>query len=170
MKKQFVVIGVGRFGASLAKTLSEMGQEVLAIDLKEEKVADISRYVTHAVQLDATDEDSLLDFGIRNFDVGVVAIDDIQASVLVALLLIEQGIPYVAVKAANELHAKLLYKLGVNEVVFPERDMGIRMASTLVSSNILDMIELSEDYSIVEVKAADQWIGRTLAELEFRNK
>lgn len=168
--KQFVVIGLGRFGSSIAKTLYSLGHEVLAIDVDEEVVQDISDYVTHAVQADATDEATLKSLGIRNFDIAVITIgSDVQSSVLVTLLVKELGVKYVIAKAQNELHAKVLYKIGADRVVFPERDMGIRVAHNLCSSNILDYIELSADYSIMEVTALDEWENKTLKELNMRS-
>ncbi|PLX34843.1 MAG: potassium transporter Trk [Clostridiales bacterium] len=171
MKKQFVVIGLGRFGTSIAKTLYSLGHEVLAVDESEETVADIVEHVTHAVQADATDETSLKALGIRNFDVAIVAIgNDMQASILVTLMVKEMGIDYVVSKAQNDLHAKVLYKTGADRVVFPEREMGVKVANNLVSSNILDYIELSEDYSIVEIQAPSEWAGKNLAEINIRAK
>lgn len=171
MKKQFVVIGLGRFGSSMARTLYSLGHEVLAVDVNEETVQEIVENVTHAVQADATDESSLNALGIRNFDVAVVTIgNDMQASILVTLMVKELGLKYVVSKAQNDLHAKVLYKIGADRVVFPEREMGVKVANNLVSSNILEYIELSEDYSIVETEALNEWIGKNLAEINMRAK
>ncbi len=167
--KQFVVIGLGRFGSSVARNLYALGHDVLAIDKDEELIQDISDSVTHAVQADATDENALKSLGIRNFDVAVITIgSDIQASIMITLLAKELGVKYVITKAQNELHAKVLYKIGVDRVVFPERDMGVRVAHNLVSSNILDYIELDPDFSIIEITAISRWIGKTLEELDMR--
>ncbi|KPU42122.1 Ktr system potassium uptake protein A [Oxobacter pfennigii] len=167
--KQYVVIGLGRFGTSVAKTLYALGNDVLAIDQSEDNVQSISDSVTHAVQADATDENALRALGIRNFDVAVIAIGvDIQSSIMITLLAKELGVKYVIAKAQNELHAKVLYRIGADRVVFPERDMGVRVAHNLVSSNILDYIELSPDYSIVEIAVISQWVGKTLKELNMR--
>lgn len=169
--RQYVVIGLGRFGSSIAKTLYSLGNDVLAIDESEDIVQSISDSVTHAVQADATDENSLKSLGIRNFEVAVISIgSDIQSSIMVTLLVKEMGVKYVIAKAQNELHAKVLYKIGANRVIFPERDMGVRVAHNLVSSNILDYIELSPDYSIVEIAAIPQWEGKSLRELNMRAK
>ena len=168
-KKQFVVIGLGRFGTSVAKTLYSLGNDVLAIDVDEETVQNISDSVTHSVQAEATDENTLRSLGIRNFDVAVVTIgSDLQASVMVTLLLKELGVKYIIAKANSELHAKVLYKIGADRVVLPERDMGVRVAHNLVSSNILDYIELSSDYSIAEIANPRGWQGKTLQELNLR--
>jgi trk system potassium uptake protein len=169
--KQFVVIGLGRFGSSVAKTLYSLGNEVLAIDADEEIVQDISDSVTHAVQADGTDESSLRSLGIRNFDVAVITIGaNVQSSVMATLIAKELGVKFVIAKAQNEQHAKVLYKIGADRVVFPERDMGIRVAHNLCSSNILDYIELSPDYSIMEVTAIRDWEGKTLRELSMRSR
>jgi len=167
--KQFVIIGIGRFGFSIAKTLYDMGHEVLAIDKDEEIVQLISDKVTHVVQADATDEHVLRSLGIRNFDVAVVSIgDDIQSSILTTMMCKEMGVGYVLAKAQSELHAKVLYKTGADKVVFPERDMGIRVAQSLVSNNILDYIELSPQYRLVEMAMIPAWEGKSLKELNIR--
>ncbi len=171
MKKQFAVIGMGRFGSSVAKTLSNLGFEVLAIDSSEQRTQEVSNIVTHVVQADSTDEEALRALGLRNFDVVIVAIgQDIQASILTTIIVKEIGVPKVVVKAQNELHGKVLAKVGADKVIYPERDMGVRVAHHLISSNIIDYIELSEDYSIVEVQASGQMVGRNLRELDIRAK
>lgn len=168
---QFAVIGVGRFGASLAVTLAKMGHDVLAVDANENKVEEIMDRVTHAVQTDALDEESLVALGVRNFDVVVVAIgQDMQASILATVMLKELGVPTVVAKAQTDLHGRVLARVGADKVVFPERDMGVRVARSLVSRNILDQIDLSPDFSIVELLAAPQFIGRTLAQTAMRGK
>lgn len=169
--KQFVVIGLGRFGSSIAKTLYNLGYDVLGIDNNEEIIQALADSITHAVQADATDENTLKALGVRNFDVGIVSIgQDIQASILVTLILKELGIKFVVAKAQSELHGKVLYKIGADRVVFPERDMGVRVAHNLVSSNILDYIELSPEFSIVEIAAIPEWFDKSLRELDMRVK
>ena len=169
--KQYAVIGCGRFGSSVARTLYGLGYDVMAIDEHEDVIQNISDSVTHAVQADATDEASVKSLGIRNFDVAVITIgSNIQSSILITLIVKELGVKYVVAKAQNELHAKVLYKIGADRVVFPERDMGVRVAHNLVSSNILDYIELAPDYSIVEISALKDWEGKTLSELNMRAK
>lgn len=167
--KQYAVIGLGRFGSSVAKTLYELNYDVMAIDTSEEKIQENINYVTHAVQADSTDEVALKALGIRNFDVVVVAIgEDIQSSILTTLILKELGIETIVVKAQNQLHAKVLYKIGATKVIFPERDMGVRVAHNLVTPNILDYIELSEEYSIVEIISSEKMAEQTLLELNIR--
>lgn len=170
-KKQYAVIGLGRFGTAVARTLYEAGNDVLAIDKDSEAVQEISNYVTHSVVMDATDESALANLGIRNFDVAVVAIGgNIQSSILATLLIKEAGVKYIVAKGNNELHAKVLYKTGADKVILPERDMGVRVAHNIVSSNILDYIELASDYSIMEIEALEKWVGKTLKELDIRKK
>lgn len=170
-KKQFVVVGLGRFGESLAKTVYDLGHDVLVIDMDEEKIADIADYVTHAVQMDATDENALKKLGVSNFDVAIVTIgSDIQASVMSTLLMREMGVKYVIAKGHSDLHAKVLYKIGADKVILPEKDMGKRVAHNLISSNILDYIELSSEYSIMEIEAPDSWVQKSLRGLELRKK
>ena len=169
--KQFVIIGLGRFGSSIAKTLYSLGNDVLAIDKDEDIVQEIADSVTHAVQLDATDENALRSLGIRNFDVAVVTIgDNIQSSIRATLLVKELGVKYIIAKGHSDLHAKVLYKIGADRVVLPEKDMGIRVAHNLVSANILDYIELSDDYSVMEIQVLHEWAGKTLNELKLRSK
>ena len=169
--KQYVVIGMGRFGESIAKTLYDMGNDVLVIDKNEEVIADIANSVTHAVQLDATDESALKSLGLSNFDVAIVTIgDDLQSSILVTLLVRELGVKYIVCKAKNDLHAKVLEKIGADRIILPEKDMGVRVAYNLVSSSILDYIELSPDYSIMEFQVLGEWSNKTLNELNLRSK
>lgn len=171
MKLQFAVIGLGRFGGSICKTLSQMGHDVLAIDKDENKVNQYADIVTQAVQLDSTDELALKEVGIRNMDHVIVAIgDDIQASILTTLILKEMNVPYVTAKAQNDYHEKVLAKIGADKIVHPERDMGIRLVHSLVSKNVLDLIELSPDYSLVEIKASDKMVDKSLLELNIRAK
>ncbi|MFC4766939.1 potassium channel family protein [Effusibacillus consociatus] len=169
--KQYAIIGMGRFGTSVARELYEMGYEVLGIDSNEDRIHDAVDYVTHAVTADSTDENALKALGIRNFDVVVVAIGaDIQSSILTTLILKEQGVKQIVVKAQNELHGKVLSKIGADKVVYPERDMGVRVAHNLISPNILDYIELSPEYSMVEIVANEKMVGKTLAESDIRKK
>ena len=167
--KQFLVLGLGRFGASLAKTLCDLGQEVLAVDADEELVGNIAPHVTQAMQLDATDETLLASLGVKNFDAAIVSIgQNTRDSILVCVLLKELGVPYLVAKANDDLHAKVLQRVGADKVVFPERDMGARTAYNLVSTNILDYIELSPDYSLVEISVPPQWVGKNMRELNLR--
>ncbi|AZK46213.1 potassium channel family protein [Paenibacillus lentus] len=170
-KKQYAVIGMGRFGLSVASALSGMGFDVLAIDSNEQRTQEVSNIVTHAVSADSTDEEALRALGIRNFDVVVVAIgENIQASILTTLIIKDLGGPLIIVKAQNELHGKVLNKIGADKVIYPERDMGLRVAHHLTSPNILDYIELSDEYSIVDLQITKAMVGKNLKELDIRAK
>lgn len=168
-KRQYAVLGLGRFGASVAMHLSRMGHEVLAVDSDEALVAALAPHVTQAIQADATDEAALRELEISSFDAAVVAIGtNARASILVTVLCKEAGVPLVIAKAVDELHAKVLRKVGADRVVFPERDMGQRVARTLDSPNIVDLMELSGEHRIAEVIAPQAWCGRTLQEVNVR--
>ncbi|MBW4837908.1 MAG: TrkA family potassium uptake protein [Paenibacillaceae bacterium] len=168
-RQQFVVIGLGRFGSNLALELMDLGYEVLGIDRNEELVEEMSDQLTHAVVADATDEEVLKSLGVRNFDCGIVAIgNDIQMSILAAILLKDLGIKTVVAKAISVLHGRALEKLGVDRVIYPERDMGIRVAHQLVTPNLLDYIELSKEYSIVEMNVPACLHQKSLGDLNPR--
>ena len=167
--KSFIVIGMGRFGSALACELTELGNEVLAIDENEDAITRVADSVTHAVVGDAKDENVLRSIGARNFDCAVVAIaGDIQDSVLVTLMLKEMGVKTVIAKAQSALHMRVLERIGADRVVFPERDMGQRVAQNLAASNIIDFIELSDDYSIMEISCPERWFGKTLKDTNVR--
>lgn len=169
--KQFLIIGAGRFGFSIAKNLCDMGHDVMVIDAREDVVNQIADSVTHVVQGNAVDERTIKSLGVSNFDVAVISMgSDIQSSILTAIMLKEAGVKKIVAKAQNELHAKVLDKVGVDKIVFPERDMGAKIAQSLVSSNIMDYIELSPEYSIVEIAPLEDWIGKNLIELNMRVK
>ena len=169
--KSYLVIGLGRFGTSVARTLARMGQEVLAVDSDEERVRYVASEVTHAVQADTTDTNVLKSLGVRNFNVAVVAIGgDIQANIMTTLLLKELGVPYVVAKALNKMQGRVLEKVGADRVVYPERDMGKRVAHGLISANLVDFIELAQGYRIEECKAPASFVGKNLKELNLRNK
>ncbi len=168
MKKQFVVIGLGLFGYSVVKTLAEANVDVLAIDMDEEKIEDISQLATHALALDATDEAVLKGLGLRNFDVAVICVGDIQSSILITLICKEQGVKNVIAKAQDDLHAKVLSKIGADKIVFPERDTGIRVANNLLASNIIDFIEIFKNYGMLEMYVPKAWVGKSLLQLNVR--
>ncbi|WP_174613104.1 potassium channel family protein [Virgibacillus ihumii] len=169
MKREFAVIGLGRFGGSICRELSMEGMQVLAIDNDEDKVNEYKNIASHAVIADSTDEVTLKELGIKNIDHVIVAIgDNIQASILTTVVLTDLGIKKITVKAQNEYHEKILNKIGADQVVHPERDMGKRIAHNIISSNILDYLELSDDHSIVEVKAGEKMQGKSLVDLDIR--
>lgn len=166
--KQFMVIGCGRFGSSVATTLFNLGHEVMVIDIDEERIQDIADESTYAIQADVSDENVLKELGIGNFDVVIVSISsNYQASIMATLIAKELGVKKVVAKAHDSLHGKVLAKIGADKIVHPERDMGVRVAHNLVSSNILDFIELSPDYSILEVTALKEWINQPLKDLKL---
>lgn len=168
MKKQVAVIGLGRFGESLASTLFDMGHDVLAMDVDEKKVQGISAEITHAVQADATSEAVLRDLGIGNFDVAIVAMGTaIQSSVLTTILLKKLGIRYVIARAENELHGSILDRIGADKVVYPEREMGTRLAHGLTLTDVLDYVSLGPDYGIAKLQAPPYCFGKTLSEIGF---
>lgn len=171
MKKQCVVIGLGEFGTSVALALEEQGCEVLAIDKDEERIEAVMNHVTHAVAGNAADPEVLNSLGIRNFDVAIVTIgNNLEASIMATILVKESGVPYVLAKAQNNLHAEVLQKIGADKVVFPERAMGVRVARNLLAGHFIDMIELSDQFSIVEVNTPASWVGKNLMELDLRKK
>lgn len=169
--KQFAVLGIGRFGFSLATKLYDLGYDVLAIDRDEERIKAISDLVTYAVQADSTDIATLKSIGLKNIDCAIVSIaSDINASLMSVLNIQELGIPELYAKAQNEQHAKVLHKVGVETVFLPERDMGKRVAHYMVSNKILDLIELDPEHSIIEINALDKWSGKALQDLNLRVK
>lgn len=169
MKKQFAVFGLGSFGASVAVTLQQLGCEVVAVDNHMEHVQEISEQVSYAIKADAGDPEVIKSLGTRNLDGVVVAVaDDMEASVMATLVSKEIGVPYVIAKAKNELHATILKKIGADAVIFPEMEMGVRVAKTLMSSNFADWIALSPDYSIIEIATPKEWVGKSLQQLDVR--
>ncbi|ANU27836.1 potassium channel family protein [Planococcus versutus] len=169
MKKEFVVIGLGRFGGSIVRELIEQDADVMAIDKDSERVDEFSSIATQAVVADTTDESVLKSLGIRNFEHVIVAIgENIQASILTTLMLKEIGVKKITVKAQNDYHAKVLHKIGADKVVHPERDMGIRIAHNILSNNVLDYLELSDEHSIMEIKVNNKLAGYTLIGLDIR--
>lgn len=168
-KRTFGVIGLGRFGSAIATTLAQLGHDVTGIDGDEDKVRAVADIILLAMQLDATDEKALRAAGIKDVDVAVVSIgENIESSLLVVTLLQEIGIKQIVAKAVTALHGRILEKLGVSRVVFPEREMAIRVAHGLVMPNVLDYIELSNEFSIVEVPAPKEFVGKTLREIGLR--
>ena len=169
MEKEFVVIGLGRFGGSIVNELVNQGADVMAIDKSSERVNEFAQIATEAVTADTTDETVLKQLGIRNFEHVIVAIgDDIQASILTTTILKEIGVPKITVKAQNDYHEKVLSKIGADHVVHPERDMGIRVANNMLSNNVLDYLEVSEEHSIVEIQATHHLEGHTIIGMDIR--
>lgn len=169
--KEIAVIGLGKFGRSVAKAYSEAGGMVLAIDMDEEKVQEIAAEVTYAVRADVTEADVVRTLGLSNVDVAVVAItDSLEASVMATILSKEEGVPYVMAKAQNEVHARVLKKVGADRIIFPEKEMGIRTARMIKMNHLIDIVDLSDNHSIIEVKTPENWIGKNLMQLDVRKK
>ena len=169
--KTFVVIGLGRFGSAVATELSSLGHEVLALDDSEENVQKVADKVTHAVTGDARDPAVLRALGVRNYDCAVVAVGvDVGTSALITLNLKELGVRQVICKAQSHVHRKVLEKIGADRVVFPEHEMGVKLAQGLSSSSVLNFIELSEDFGIVELEIPKSWQHRSIRDLDVRAK
>lgn len=169
--KQIAVVGLGRFGSNLAVELQKLGYAVLAIDKDDKLVNTIADSVSNALVADATDKDALVDIGIQSFENVVVAIGaSLEASILVTLVLKELGIPNIIAKARDEYHTKILERLGATRVISPEHDMGIRLARSIATPNLLDYIEISQGYSIAEIDVQQNISGKTLMELDWRRK
>jgi trk system potassium uptake protein len=168
--KEVVVIGLGRFGGGLAATLVGMGHEVLGIDAEERIVQELSGVLTHVVQADSTSEDAMRQLGVADFSTAVVAIGtDLEASILTTGVLVDIGVERIVAKAVTAPHGRILERLGAHKVVFPERDMGIRVAHSLAGS-ILDYFELDPGFALVESTAPHELVGKTLAAAEVRKR
>lgn len=171
MKKQFAVFGLGSFGRSVALTLESFGCDVIVVDKSYEKIQEISDSVAYAIRADVSDPDAMQTLGGRNLDGVVVAVsENLEAGIMATIISKEMGIPYVLAKAKDELQGKILEKVGADAVIYPERDMGNRVAKTLISSAFTDWIELSPEYSLTEQFVPKQWVGKSMAELKIREK
>ena len=169
MKKQFVVLGLGNFGASVAVTLQRLGCDVVAVDQDMERIEDVADKVTYAMQADIGEPELFDVLGSKSFDGIVIASsENLEGSIMATLAAKEAGIPYVLCKAHNKRYAEVLRKVGADAVVFPEKEMGKRIAKNLVSANLADWIALSPDYSVVEAAIPKKWVGKTLKELDVR--
>jgi trk system potassium uptake protein TrkA len=161
-RRTFAVIGLGRFGSAVATTLHSLGHDVIGIDADPERVRRIGEILAHAVELDATDERALRAAGVQDVEVAVVSIgENVESSVMIVMLLQEMGVRTIVAKATTPLHGRILERLGVSRVVFPEREMAVRVAHGLVVPNVLDFIELMPDFSIAELPAPAAFVGRT---------
>ncbi len=166
--QQFLVIGLGRFGGGLAETLVGMGHEVLGVDADAKLVQSFAGTLTHVVEADATSEAALRQLGAGEFETGVVAIGtEIEASILTTSLLADLGVPRIVAKAVTGPHGRILERVGAHRVVFPERDMGVRVGHSLAGS-ILDYFELDPGFAIVETAVPKELVGKTLADAEVR--
>ncbi len=169
MKKQFVVIGVDRFGASVARTLQKNGIRVIAVDHDSEKIQQIASDVSYAVTADVEDPDIIATLDLRNVDGAVICIvDHMQASIVAAIVCQEMGITNITARASSEIHGRILERLGVTRIVYPEKDMGERVGRYLSTPEFVDWVALSPDYSMVELMVQPEWIGKSLAQLCLR--
>ncbi len=170
-KQQYIVFGLNRFGASVARTLAAAGIDVVAVDHDAERVAQVADEVSYAVQADVADEEAMDGLGLEHMDGAVIAVaDNMEASIVIAMKCKECKIPEIVATGKNEVHGKVLEKLGVTRVVFPEREMGVRVGKYLTARDFSDWINLSNDYSMVEMDIPVAWVGKTLRELDLRNK
>lgn len=167
--KQYLIIGAGRFGSSVAYNLFKEGNEVMMIDKSEDAIAQVMDFTTTALIGNCNDEKFISSLGVRNFDVVIIAFDsDVASSILLATMLKKAGAQRLVSKAKNDLQGKILTKMGVDQVVYPERDMGKRIADSLSYSSVLEHIELSEEYGILEFKAKPEWYGKDIGTINFR--
>lgn len=169
-KLQFFVAGLGRFGESVAVTLDKMGYDVMAMDSDEDVVQDLSDKLGYVVCADASDEKNLLAIGAGNADIAVIAIGDLSASLLTTLLLKDMGVKKIVVKALDELHGKMLQKIGADKIIYSEKEMGVRVAHNLTNPGIVDYIEMNNNITILSIKVPKDWIGKNLIQLDVRRK
>lgn len=164
--KSFVILGLGRFGISLARTIVELGHEVFGADNDEEVVKRHAGELTHIVQADITSEDFLRSIDVAKFDAVIIALSsNLQASIMTTLIAKEVGAKYLIAKSQSDFHSRLLYKIGADVVILPEKDMGVKVAHNLVTDKFLNMIEISPEYSIINLYPPESWFGKTLKEL-----
>lgn len=169
-KKQFVIIGLGRFGYNVALTLNQLGCEILAIDINESIVQNVSNELQFVVCANGADEKTLRSLGVVNADIAIVAIGDLEPNLMATLLLKEMGVPKVVTKAVNDLHGKMLEKIGADQIIYSEKDMGKRVAHNLVSSNIVDYIEISDLISLMSLKVPTAFLNKTIIEANIRQR
>lgn len=169
--KEFVIFGSGEFGTNVAKTLANSGATVMVVDKDAGKLETIADFVTHSVCADATNPEAMKQLGIRNYDGAIVSIGrSLEASVLITMQLKEMGVPYIMVKAATDIEGRILARVGADKVIFPDRQMGIRIANEIMNGNYFEAIELSEEYSIVDIPVPGSWKGKTLQEINIRSQ
>ena len=171
MQKNIIVLGLGRFGYAVATRLAQKGAYVTAVDSSYKTVEKIASLVSSSVQADITEELALKSLGINNYDAAIIATgSDLEASIEATLICKDSGINQVIAKASSESHARILEKIGADYIVFPEADTAERLARSLVGPNLLEIIEFSDEFSIIEVKAHKSWMGKNLIDLDFRTE
>lgn len=167
--KSFIVLGLGRFGISFAKTVIELGHEVLGADADSEIVKRHANDLTHIVEADITSEEFLKSIEVQKFDAVIIAVSSsLQVSIMATLVAKEIGAKYIIAKAQNDFHSKLLYKIGADVVILPEKDIGVKVAHSLVTSRFLNSIEIAENYSIMSIHPSEKWVGKTVEELKSK--
>ena len=171
MVKSFIVFGLGRLGSTVAKTLYSMHNDVLAVDMNPERVKYVSENVTTAIEADLMDEDVFDDLGLSNFDCAVIAIgSSLDSAIMATIACVEAGIPLIVAKAPTKRYGHILKRLGAHTIIYPEIDMGMRLAKQLTDNGITDYFELSDDYGIVEYEVAEDWVGKSIRELQLRSE
>ena len=168
-KLNILVIGLNTFGQSIIKQLYEYNCDVLAVDKDIEKVEDVADYATEAIQLDIKDSTELKKLPLDNFDVAVIAIQDLGANIMATMICEEAGIEKIIARSTSNLHKRILEKIGVTKTISPDKEMGIRIAKGIMDINVMEAINISDSYDIVEIKAQEKWVGKTLKDLRFRN-
>ena len=171
MVKSFIVFGLGRLGSTVAKTLYNMHNDVLAVDMNPERVKYVSENVTTAIEADLMDEDVFDDLGLSNFDCAVIAIgSSLDSAIMATIACVEAGIPLIVAKAPTKRYGHILKRLGAHTIIYPEIDMGMRLAKQLTDNGITNYFELSDDYGIVEYEVAQDWIGKNIIQLRLRSE
>ena len=169
MVKSFIIFGLGRLGSTVAKTLYNMHNDVLAVDMNHERVKYVSENVTTAIEADLMDEDVFDDLGLSNFDCAVIAIgSSLDSAIMATIACVEAGIPLIVAKAPTKRYGHILKRLGAHTIIYPEIDMGMRLAKQLTDNGITDYFELSDDYGIIEYEVSENWIGKSIRDLQLR--
>ena len=170
MKKNILVLGLKTFGMSIVKQLSKYNCEILALDKEMDKVEAAAEFATHAIQIDIRNAEEIDELSLNTFDVAIITVDDVESSIMASLIFKEHGIKTVIVKAKNKMHKKILEKMEVDKIISPDEEMGIKLAKSIMNISIIDAINFSDDYNILEISALDKWLGKTLAKLDLRSK
>lgn len=168
-KKHIVVLGLDNFGMSTIKQLSKYNCETLAIDKNLDRVEIADEFATHSMQLNMQDADDFKELSLNSYDIAIITFSDIQTSILAALVCKENNIPMVIAKANDETHKKILQKMDVDKIILPEEEMGIKLAKGIMNRSLIEIIDLSEDYSLVELNVQEKWVDKSLSELRLRN-
>lgn len=170
-RKEFVIFGVGDFGMNVAKTLANSGATVMVVDKEESQLEKVASEVTHTICADATNPEAMKQLGIRNYDGAIVGIGhNLETSALITMQLKEMDVPFIMVKASTDIEGRILTRVGADKVIFPDREMGIRVGNDIINGNYFEAIELSDEYSIVDMTVPTSWVGKTLQQLNVRSK